>query len=68
MTETTLVSGRTVTFVGHSGGVSGYNAYFVFDPETGYGVAIMRNYDVESTNLGSAGNNLLRDLVGTAGS
>jgi hypothetical protein len=35
MTETTLVSGRTVTFVGHSGGVSGYNAYFVFDPETG---------------------------------
>ncbi|MFV1987033.1 MAG: serine hydrolase domain-containing protein [Gemmatimonadota bacterium] len=67
LTEVELVDGQTVTFVGHSGGVSGYNAYLVFDPETGYGVALMRNYNVGETNLGRAGNALLRDLLAETG-
>jgi len=67
LTEVELADGRRVGFVGHSGGVSGYNAYLVFDPETGYGVALMRNYNVGETNLGQAGNALLRDLLAETG-
>jgi CubicO group peptidase (beta-lactamase class C family) len=63
LTDVELDDGSTATFAGHSGGVSGYNAYLVFDPDTGYGVALMRNYNVGETNLGRAGNELLRSLI-----
>ena len=41
--------------------------YLVFEPESGYGVALGRNYTSGSTNLGEAGNGLLRALLEAAG-
>ncbi|WP_420636823.1 serine hydrolase domain-containing protein [Candidatus Palauibacter sp.] len=62
-----LEGGRTVRFVGHGGSVAGYNMYLVFEPESGYGVALGRNYTGGTTNLGEAGNGLLRALLEAAG-
>ena len=59
----TLGDGRTVRFVGHGGSVAGYNMYLVFEPESGYGVALGRNYIPGSTSLGQAGNGLLQALL-----
>ncbi|WP_420633164.1 serine hydrolase domain-containing protein [Candidatus Palauibacter sp.] len=53
----------TVRFVGHGGSVAGYNMYLVFEPESGYGVALGRNYNSGATNLGGAGDELLRALL-----
>ena len=50
-------------FVGHGGSVAGYNMYLVFEPESGYGVALGRNYNRGATNLGEAGNGLLEALL-----
>ena len=49
--------------VGHSGSVAGYNAFLVFEPVTGVGVVLLRNYGGGETDLGDAGRNLLRRLL-----
>jgi len=54
---------RGHVLAGHGGSVAGYNAYFVFDIETGLGVALLRNYNAGNTNLGQAGNRLLESLL-----
>ena len=58
----TLPNGSEVQFVGHGGGVSGYNAYLVFEPESGWGVVMLRNYNSGHTNLGGASDALLTQL------
>lgn len=62
-----LEGGGGVRFVGHGGSVAGYNMYLVFEPESGYGVALGRNYNRGATNLGEAGNGLLRALLEAGG-
>jgi len=59
----TLPNGSEVRFVGHGGGVSGYNAYLVFEPESGWGVVMLRNYNGGQTNLGGASDALLTELL-----
>lgn len=49
--------------VGHGGSVSGYTAHMVFDPDTGIGVVLLRNYASGRTNLSGAATGLLRRLV-----
>ncbi len=51
------------TLAGHGGSVAGYNASLVFDVESGLGVVLLRNYNSGRTNLGQAGNGLLRALL-----
>ncbi|MDE2942612.1 MAG: serine hydrolase [Gemmatimonadota bacterium] len=58
-----LEGGDDVRFVGHGGSVAGYNMYLVFEPESGYGVALGRNYNSGATSLGEAGNGLLKALL-----
>ena len=58
-----LEGGGEVRFVGHGGSVAGYNMYLVFEPESGYGVALGRNYNRGATSLGEAGNGLLQALL-----
>ncbi|MCY3601077.1 MAG: serine hydrolase [Gemmatimonadetes bacterium] len=58
-----LEGGDDVRFVGHGGSVAGYNMYLVFEPESGYGVALGRNYNSGATSLGEAGNGLLQALL-----
>ena len=62
-----LEGGGTVRFVGHGGSVAGYNMYLVFEPESGYGVALGRNYNRGATSLGEAGNGLLKALLEAGG-
>jgi len=50
--------------VGHSGSVAGYNAYLIFEPDTGIGVILLRNYVGGETNLGGAARDLLWTLLG----
>ena len=52
-----------VCMVRHSGGVAGYNAHFIFNPESGIGVALLRNYTEGITDLGQRAYDLLRELV-----
>jgi CubicO group peptidase (beta-lactamase class C family) len=49
--------------IGHGGSVAGYNAHLVFEPESGIGVIILRNYGGGETNLGRAARELLWKLV-----
>ena len=49
--------------IGHSGSVAGYNAYMVFEPESGLGVVLLRNYNQGEASLGAAGQELLIDLL-----
>ena len=49
--------------VGHSGSVAGYNAYMVFEPESGLGVVLLRNYNQSEASLGAAGQELLLELL-----
>jgi CubicO group peptidase (beta-lactamase class C family) len=49
--------------VGHGGSVAGYNAHLLFEPESGIGVILLRNYGGGEVNLGSAARNLLWRLV-----
>ncbi len=51
------------TLVGHSGSVAGYNAFLVFEPGSGIGVVLLRNYGGGKTNLGEAGRALLARLL-----
>ncbi|MXX67912.1 MAG: beta-lactamase family protein [Gemmatimonadales bacterium] len=62
-----LEGGDDVRFVGHGGSVAGYNMYLVFEPESGYGVALGRNYNRGATSLGEAGNGLLQALLEAGG-
>jgi CubicO group peptidase (beta-lactamase class C family) len=39
-------------FVGHGGSVAGYTAYLLFEPESGLGIVLLRNYGSGATNLG----------------
>jgi CubicO group peptidase (beta-lactamase class C family) len=63
LSDVELDDGRTVTFVGHGGSVAGYNAYLVFEPRSGLGVVLLRNYNRGATNLSRAAGDLLRELV-----
>jgi CubicO group peptidase (beta-lactamase class C family) len=49
--------------IGHGGSVAGYNAHLVFEPESGLGVILLRNYGGGSTNLGYAAQELLWELL-----
>ena len=49
--------------IGHSGSVAGYNAYMVFEPESGLGVVLLRNYNQSEASLGEAGLELLVELL-----
>lgn len=48
---------------GHGGSVAGYNAAMVFEPRTGLGVVLLRNYNQGRTNLGRTARDVLLDLV-----
>ncbi|HUG39800.1 MAG TPA: serine hydrolase domain-containing protein [Longimicrobiales bacterium] len=48
---------------GHSGTVAGYASYLTFDPATGVGVIILRNYNLGKTNLGAEAHGLVLELV-----
>lgn len=52
--------------VGHGGSVAGYNAHLIFEPESGIGVVLLRNYGGGETNLGGAARELLWKLVEVA--
>jgi len=47
----------------HGGSVAGYTAHMVFDPETGIGVVLLRNYNSGATSLGGAATRLLNELL-----
>jgi CubicO group peptidase (beta-lactamase class C family) len=49
--------------VGHSGSVAGYTAYLCFEPESGVGVILLRNYGRGQTNLAEVGQDLVWRLV-----
>lgn len=49
--------------VGHSGSVAGYNAYMLFEPESGLGVVLLRNYNQGEASLGASGQELLVELL-----
>ena len=49
--------------IGHSGSVAGYNAYMLFEPESGLGVVLLRNYNQGDASLGAAGQELLVELL-----
>jgi CubicO group peptidase (beta-lactamase class C family) len=49
--------------VGHGGSVAGYNAHMIFEPESGIGVLLLRNYGDGETNLGRVARELLWSLV-----
>jgi CubicO group peptidase (beta-lactamase class C family) len=51
------------TLVGHGGSVAGYNAHMIFEPESGIGVVLLRNYSGGETNLGRAARTLLWRLL-----
>lgn len=54
---------RNRLMVGHEGSVAGYNAYMVFDPGSGAGVVLLRNYGNGKTDLEQCGSSLLEQLV-----
>lgn len=49
--------------VGHGGSVAGYTAHLVFEPDTGVGVILLRNYGSGATDLGRAAQDLAWKLV-----
>jgi CubicO group peptidase (beta-lactamase class C family) len=55
--------------LGHGGSVAGYNAQIAFEPESGIGVVLLRNYDGGATDLGRAAQGMVWRLVeiGTGG-
>lgn len=46
----------------HSGRVAGYTSYLVFDPATGAGVVLLRNYNRGATNLAAEADRLVLSL------
>jgi CubicO group peptidase (beta-lactamase class C family) len=53
----------TTTIAGHSGSVAGYTAYLAFDPATGAGAVLLRNYNRGETNLGATAVGVVLDLA-----
>jgi CubicO group peptidase (beta-lactamase class C family) len=51
-----------VMVAGHGGSVAGYTAHLSIDPETKFGVVLLRNYGSGRTNLGSVASQLVRAL------
>ena len=49
--------------VGHGGSVAGYNGHMVFEPVSGIGVVLLRNYGGGETNLGRTARELLWELL-----
>ncbi len=49
--------------LGHGGSVAGYNAQITFEPESGIGVILLRNYGGGVTDLGRAAQELVWRLV-----
>jgi CubicO group peptidase (beta-lactamase class C family) len=54
---------RGVNIAGHGGSVAGYTAHLAFNPESGVGVILLRNYGSGRTNLGSTANNTVVALL-----
>ncbi|MFC1564441.1 serine hydrolase domain-containing protein [candidate division KSB1 bacterium] len=52
-----------ITLTGHSGSVSGYNAFLVYDRESKLGVVMFRNYSRGKTNLNRDARALLVELI-----
>ncbi len=63
ISEVTLAGGAGQRLVGHGGSVAGYTAQLVFEPDSGYGVALLRNYNAGTTDLAEAGAALLTALL-----
>jgi CubicO group peptidase (beta-lactamase class C family) len=57
-----LYQDSTLATVGHSGGVAGYTANFMFEKESKYGVILMRNYNFGNGHLNRRSVSLLRKL------
>ena len=53
-------------FRGAAGAVAGYNAWFGFESDGGYGVVICRSYSPGATQLGTVATNLLRQIAAVA--
>ncbi|MDX1578809.1 MAG: serine hydrolase, partial [Gemmatimonadota bacterium] len=68
LNEVELADGSTRTLAGHGGSVAGYNMALVFEPESGWGVVLGRNYNRGATNLGEAARRLLTAILEAAGS
>lgn len=51
------------TLVSHGGSVAGYTAYMAFEPGSGIGVVLLRNYNRGETNLGGTAIGLLTALL-----
>jgi len=51
--------------VGHGGSVAGYTAHLLVEPESGYGVVLLRNYGSGRTNLGGATRQVLLEILAT---
>lgn len=49
--------------IGHSGSVAGYTAFMAFEPESGLGVVLLRNYNQGATDLGATALALLREML-----
>jgi hypothetical protein len=49
--------------IGHGGSVEGYRAHMVFEPDSGIGVVLLRNYGGVASNLGGVARELLWRLV-----
>jgi CubicO group peptidase (beta-lactamase class C family) len=52
-------------FVGHGGSVAGYTAYLLFEPSSGLGIVLLRNYARGATNLGRVARTTLDALLST---
>ncbi|HSW31017.1 MAG TPA: serine hydrolase domain-containing protein [Longimicrobiales bacterium] len=49
--------------IGHTGSVAGYTAFMAFEPESGLGVVLLRNYNQGATDLGAVALALLREML-----
>ncbi len=47
----------------HGGSVAGYTAYLVFEPDSGYGAVLLRNYNSGATTLSESADALLTALL-----
>jgi CubicO group peptidase (beta-lactamase class C family) len=47
----------------HGGSVAGYTAHIAFQPESGIGVILLRNYGSGNTNLGQTASRTLHELI-----
>jgi len=54
-----------VLLAGHGGSVAGYTAHVLFEPTTGCGVILLRNYGRGATNLGGEARTVLLEVLET---